>query len=50
MKIAAEKRKSGASAPCPTGEAVLTDCPGIKRVVFVCFDGENYDLYKKALG
>ncbi|MDR0585818.1 MAG: O-acetyl-ADP-ribose deacetylase [Treponema sp.] len=127
MKIAAEKRKAGASfsEPCPTGEAVLTgafnlrckgiihtagpvwhgrgesgllascyrnslllaeqsgfasiafpnistgvygypkdlaadvavktvretlpDCPGIKRVLFVCFDRENYGLYQTRL-
>ncbi|MDR2143670.1 MAG: O-acetyl-ADP-ribose deacetylase [Treponema sp.] len=28
----------------------LPDCPGIKRVVFVCFDRENYELYKKQVG
>ena len=27
----------------------LPDCPGIKRVVFVCFDGENYGLYQTRL-
>jgi O-acetyl-ADP-ribose deacetylase (regulator of RNase III) len=27
----------------------LPDCPGIKRVIFVCFDRENYDLYKTRL-
>jgi len=25
----------------------LPQTPGVKRVVFVCFDGENYSLYKK---
>jgi O-acetyl-ADP-ribose deacetylase (regulator of RNase III) len=25
----------------------LKETPGIKRVIFVCFDDENYSLYKK---
>ncbi|MDR1176202.1 MAG: macro domain-containing protein, partial [Treponema sp.] len=33
-----------------TVRETLPDCPGIKRVVFVCFDRENYGLYKKILG
>jgi O-acetyl-ADP-ribose deacetylase (regulator of RNase III) len=27
----------------------LSQTPGIKRVVFVCFDGENFSLYKKLI-
>jgi O-acetyl-ADP-ribose deacetylase (regulator of RNase III) len=27
----------------------LKETPGIKRVVFVCFDGENYALYGKLI-
>jgi O-acetyl-ADP-ribose deacetylase (regulator of RNase III) len=32
-----------------TVRETLPDCPGIRWVVFVCFDRENYDLYKTAL-
>ncbi|MDR0404180.1 MAG: O-acetyl-ADP-ribose deacetylase [Treponema sp.] len=28
----------------------LPSCPGIRRLVFVCFDRENYELYKKIIG
>jgi O-acetyl-ADP-ribose deacetylase (regulator of RNase III) len=28
----------------------LTETPAIKRVIFVCFDDENYRLYKALLG
>jgi O-acetyl-ADP-ribose deacetylase (regulator of RNase III) len=27
----------------------LAETPGIKRVIFVCFDGENYALYERLL-
>ena len=27
----------------------LSETPGIKRVVFVCFDEENYDLYRSIM-
>jgi O-acetyl-ADP-ribose deacetylase (regulator of RNase III) len=27
----------------------LQECPGIKRVIFVCFDRENLELYQKIL-
>jgi O-acetyl-ADP-ribose deacetylase (regulator of RNase III) len=27
----------------------LQDCPGIKRVIFVCFDKENLELYRRIL-
>jgi O-acetyl-ADP-ribose deacetylase (regulator of RNase III) len=29
-----------------TVRETLPDCPGIRRVVFVCFDRENYELYR----
>ncbi len=29
-----------------TTEEFLGSHPGIERVVFVCFDRENYDLYE----
>jgi O-acetyl-ADP-ribose deacetylase (regulator of RNase III) len=39
-----------AAVAVKTVRETLPDCPGIKRVVFVCFDRGNYDLYKKILG
>ena len=29
--------------------STLPETPGIKRIIFVCFDPENYELYKKLL-
>jgi O-acetyl-ADP-ribose deacetylase (regulator of RNase III) len=31
-------------------KAALEECPGITRVIFVCFDSENLALYRKGLG
>ena len=33
-----------------TVKETLSETPGIKRVVFVCFDDENFRLYQKELG
>jgi O-acetyl-ADP-ribose deacetylase (regulator of RNase III) len=30
-------------------KAALIECPGIKRVIFVCFDRENLELYREIL-
>ena len=30
-----------------TVQAFLADHPSLKKVIFVCFDAENYDLYRK---
>ncbi|MDR2048488.1 MAG: O-acetyl-ADP-ribose deacetylase [Treponema sp.] len=39
-----------AAVAVKTVRETLPDCSGIKRALFVCFDRENYDIYKKALG
>jgi len=36
-----------AQAAVASVRETLPQTPGIKRVVFVCFDGENFSLYKK---
>ncbi|MDR2096637.1 MAG: macro domain-containing protein, partial [Treponema sp.] len=38
-----------AAVAVETVRKTLPDCPGIKRLVFVCFDRENYELYKMML-
>jgi O-acetyl-ADP-ribose deacetylase (regulator of RNase III) len=40
-------REAAAEIAVTTVKKTLSETPGIKRVIFVCFDGENYDLYRK---
>jgi O-acetyl-ADP-ribose deacetylase (regulator of RNase III) len=40
-------KDKAAQAAVASVRETLPQTPGIKRVVFVCFDGENYSLYKK---
>ena len=40
------KDKAAETAVASVRETLL-QTPGIRRVIFVCFDGENYSLYKK---
>jgi O-acetyl-ADP-ribose deacetylase (regulator of RNase III) len=40
------KEKAAQTAVAAVRET-LKETPGIKRVIFVCFDEENYSLYKK---
>ncbi|MDR1507460.1 MAG: O-acetyl-ADP-ribose deacetylase [Treponema sp.] len=42
-------KNKAAAAAVKTVKETLPECPGIGRIVFVCFDRENYDLYKKLL-
>lgn len=34
----------------PLRRARESDCPGIEKVIFVCFDPENFRLYERGLG
>jgi O-acetyl-ADP-ribose deacetylase (regulator of RNase III) len=36
-----------AAVAVKTVRETLPDCPGITRVIFVCFDRENYELYRR---
>ncbi|MDR1837682.1 MAG: O-acetyl-ADP-ribose deacetylase [Treponema sp.] len=40
------KEKAAVAAVSAVKEA-LPQTPGIKRIVFVCFDGDNYSIYRK---
>ncbi|MCL2068103.1 MAG: O-acetyl-ADP-ribose deacetylase [Treponema sp.] len=42
-------RDKAAAAAVKAVRETLPSAPAVKRVVFVCFDGENYSLYKKLL-
>jgi len=42
-------KKKAAAAAIASVRAALAECPGISRVVFVCFDSENLELYRKGL-
>ena len=42
-------KDKAAGAAVASVRETLPQTPGIKRVVFVCFDGENYSLYKKLI-
>jgi O-acetyl-ADP-ribose deacetylase (regulator of RNase III) len=42
-------KDKAAEIAAATVRDTLKQTPGIKRVVFVCFDNENYSLYKKLL-
>ena len=42
------KNKAAAVAVAAVRETV-PEIPGIKRIIFVCFDRENYELYQKLL-
>jgi O-acetyl-ADP-ribose deacetylase (regulator of RNase III) len=39
-----------AAAAVKAVRETLPDCPGVKRVIFVCFDKENLKLYRGLLG
>jgi O-acetyl-ADP-ribose deacetylase (regulator of RNase III) len=41
--------KEAAEIAIATVQETLKEKPGIKKVVFVCFNEENYRLYKKLL-
>ncbi|MDR2313853.1 MAG: O-acetyl-ADP-ribose deacetylase [Spirochaetaceae bacterium] len=43
-------RDKAAAAAVAAVRETLPDTPGISRVLFVCFDEENYRLYRKLLG
>jgi O-acetyl-ADP-ribose deacetylase (regulator of RNase III) len=43
-------RDKAAALAVETVKKTLGETPGIKRVVFVCFDGENFRLYRNLLG
>jgi O-acetyl-ADP-ribose deacetylase (regulator of RNase III) len=42
-------RDKAAAAAIKAVRETLAETPGIKRVVFVCFDRENYSLYRRLL-
>jgi O-acetyl-ADP-ribose deacetylase (regulator of RNase III) len=42
-------KEAAASIALDAVRNTLAETPGIKRVIFVCFDGENYALYEKLL-
>ena len=42
-------RDKAAAAAVKAVMETLPSAPAVKRVVFVCFDGENYSLYKELL-
>jgi O-acetyl-ADP-ribose deacetylase (regulator of RNase III) len=43
-------KTEAAEIACKTVKSTLPEVPGIKKVIFVCFDRENYGLYGKELG
>ena len=43
-------RDKAAAAAVAAVRETLPETPGIQRVVFACFDRENYSLYRKLLG
>jgi O-acetyl-ADP-ribose deacetylase (regulator of RNase III) len=42
-------KEEAAAVAVETVRAALSECPGLKRVVFVCFDKENLAFYQKLL-
>lgn len=42
-------KEEAAGIALKTVQETLPETPGIRRVIFVCFDRENYILYKKLL-
>lgn len=43
-------RDRAAAVALAAVRGTLPETPALKRIVFVCFDGENYGLYEKLLG
>jgi O-acetyl-ADP-ribose deacetylase (regulator of RNase III) len=43
-------KEDAAAIAVATVQKTLPQTPGIKRVVFVCFGGENFELYRRGLG
>jgi O-acetyl-ADP-ribose deacetylase (regulator of RNase III) len=42
-------RDKAAAVAIEAVQAALAECPGIRRVIFVCFDPENLALYRSVL-
>jgi O-acetyl-ADP-ribose deacetylase (regulator of RNase III) len=43
-------RKAAADIAVEEVRRTLAETPGINRLIFVCFDRENYDIYRSKLG